>query len=94
MCVCGYVSVGTCVWVRVCGYVCVGTCVCGYMCVWGYVCVWVRVCVHECVGVYVRASVKSVQELLWLIDSNAVTMQVNGLGWSQILIAQLTQIKK
>ena len=71
-------------------------CVCE-MCVCmggGYVCVWVRVCVHECVGVYVHASVKSVQELLGLIDSNAVTMQVNGLSCSQILIAQPTQIKK
>ena len=80
-----------CVCVCVCE-MCV--CVCGGMCVWGYVCVWVRMCVHECVGMYVRASVKSVQELLGLIDSNAVTVQVNGLSCSQILIAQLTQRKK
>ena len=34
-------------------------CVCVYVkCVWVHVCVWVRVCVHECIGMYVRASVK------------------------------------
>ena len=48
--------------VCVCVCVCVKcVCVCGGMCVWGYVCVWVRMCVHECVGMYVRASVKRVQ---------------------------------
>ena len=66
VCVRGFLSVGSCVWLRMCVLVLARVCVCGRVCecMLGYVRVWVRVCVlvskqmwvrvccaYECVGV-------------------------------------------
>ena len=59
MCMCTFISVGTCICVSVCLYTCMCVCVnvavhvCIHVCVYVIVCIWISVCFCVCVHSYV-----------------------------------------